>query len=115
MATATTPGTASSSHQTVDPHWGQKWKARLFPLSPVRRKIDDEPETVTAARGKRALALNTLPVRFWHARQWQIETRTGSPSHATESWRQAQVAVLIMTGSLCNSCPDAASPALFIH
>jgi hypothetical protein len=31
-------------------------------------------------------------VRFWHARQWQIETRTGSPRVRTTSFPQLHVA-----------------------
>src|SRR6185369_11401634 len=38
------------------------------------------PTTVTASRGNRACAPNTLPVRRWHARQWHTDTRTGSPT-----------------------------------
>ena len=48
------------------------------------------PLIVTAARGNRACTPNALPVRRWHARQWQTEMRTGSPVVVTCSWPQLQ-------------------------
>jgi hypothetical protein len=35
---------------------------------------------------------NALPVRRWQARQWQTETRTGSPSTSARSWPQLHTA-----------------------
>src|SRR5918999_5381949 len=46
----------------------------------------------TSSRGKRACMLNALPVRRWHARQWHIEIRTGSPSATRLSCPQLQAA-----------------------
>ena len=54
---------------------------------------EDFPDTFTASRGKRAWAPNTLPVRRWHAWQWHIETRIGSPDTLAVSWPQLQEAV----------------------
>ncbi len=34
-----------------------------------------------------------LPVRFWHARQWHIEIRSGSPSQEMLSWPHEHEAV----------------------
>jgi hypothetical protein len=41
----------------------------------------------------RAWVPNTLPVRCWHAKQWQMDTRTGSPVHVRRNWLQAQAAM----------------------
>lgn len=43
--------------------------------------------------GKPGLRAKTLPVRFWHARQWQTEIRTGSPRTWAVSFPQLQVAI----------------------
>jgi hypothetical protein len=45
---------------------------------------------------KAGLYAKTLPVRCWQARQWQMETRAGSPSQWILSWPQEQVAVRVM-------------------
>jgi hypothetical protein len=50
-----------------------------YPLSAIRVQDLDSPSMVTHSFGQRAWAEKTLPVRFWQARQWQIDTRTGSP------------------------------------
>jgi hypothetical protein len=50
----------------------------------------------TWSRGNRAWVANTLPVRRWHARQWQIEIRTGSPSVVSESCPQLQAACRVV-------------------
>jgi hypothetical protein len=41
-----------------------------------------------------------LPVRRWHDRQWQTETRTGSPLHTAFSPPQLHSAVLRIIGLL---------------
>jgi hypothetical protein len=46
------------------------------------------PSIDTAFAGKRALKLNALPVRRLQDRQWQTETRSGSPEHVAESCPQ---------------------------
>jgi hypothetical protein len=33
----------------------------------------------TRSAGHRAWVANALPERFWQSRQWQTDTRTGSP------------------------------------
>jgi hypothetical protein len=53
----------------------------------------DAPLMVTEVAGNRAWAPKTLPVRRWHARQWQTDTRTGSAEVIAESWPQEQEAV----------------------
>jgi hypothetical protein len=40
----------------------------------------DRPVSVTCASGHRAWAAKALPLRLWQSKQWQTETRTGSPS-----------------------------------
>jgi hypothetical protein len=37
-----------------------------------------------------------LPVRRWHARQWQAATNAGSPAHVTLNCPQAQLACLVI-------------------
>jgi hypothetical protein len=39
-----------------------------------------------------------LPERLWQSRQWQTETRTGSPLQVARSWPQAQVAMRVVIG-----------------
>jgi hypothetical protein len=45
----------------------------------VRAYVRDAPPTTTLRSGNRACAPKALPVRRWQARQWQTDTRTGSP------------------------------------
>jgi hypothetical protein len=65
---------------------------------------------LTLSRGKRACAPNVLPVLFWQARQWHIETRTGSPSQVALSWPQLQEAtrVVIASGRACRTASTCA-------
>jgi hypothetical protein len=65
----------------------------LLPLSAVRTHCLDRPSIFTWSAGQRACAEKALPVRFWHARQWQTDTRTGSPVTLTLSCPQRQEAV----------------------
>jgi hypothetical protein len=58
----------------------------LLLVSEIRTNSVASPSIRTCSRGRRAACTaNTLPVRCWQARQWQIETLTGSPSTSTES------------------------------
>jgi hypothetical protein len=61
--------------------------------SPARDQVELSPSTATASVGKRACAPKTLPVRRWQARQWQMDTRTGSAVVVTVSCPQEQAAV----------------------
>ena len=42
-------------------------------------EVFDAPSIVTCSAGQRAWTANALPERFWQSRQWQTDTRTGSP------------------------------------
>jgi len=53
----------------------------LMPLSPTRVHRERQPAIDTLPRGKRACVAKTLPARFWHSKQWQMEMRTKSPWH----------------------------------
>jgi hypothetical protein len=46
------------------------------------------PSMETASARNPALKLNAPPVRRLQAKQWQTETRTGSPKHVAESCPQ---------------------------
>jgi hypothetical protein len=72
----------------VAPHVAQKLNVAPAPLSPSRLQCDAAPSIVTAARGKRACVANTLPVRFWQSRQWQMDTRSGAPAQVMRSCPQ---------------------------
>jgi hypothetical protein len=87
---------ASDSQKTMELQTGQKLKVAVLPLSPVRDQCEARPSTVTCSPAKRACTAKTLPVRFWHSRQWQIETRTGSPSQVRCSWPQLQDAMRVV-------------------
>ena len=63
----------------------QKKNERSSPSSDVRMYSVASPSIRTCSRGQRACIANALPVRRWQARQWQIETLTGSPSTSTAS------------------------------
>src|SRR4051794_5044346 len=52
----------------------------------------DRPSTRTLPASNRALSENALPVRCWHARQWQMVTRIGSASAVSRSCPQLQLA-----------------------
>ncbi|GGE63911.1 hypothetical protein GCM10011317_21620 [Niveispirillum cyanobacteriorum] len=49
------------------------------PLSPWRAHVLVLPVMLTPSRENLAWVANTLPVRFWHSRQWHMDTRPGSP------------------------------------
>jgi hypothetical protein len=51
-----------------------------LPLSAVRVHAVDLPVMVTWSLRKRAWLLITAPVRRWHAKQWHMALRDGSPS-----------------------------------
>lgn len=51
-----------------------------YASSPIRTYSDEVPESDTFSRRNRACWPKTLPVLRWQARQWQMETRTGSPT-----------------------------------
>src|SRR4051794_7990616 len=55
------------------------------PSSPIRVNAAARPVISTSFAANRALKLNALPVRRLQARQWQTETRTGSPEQVAES------------------------------
>jgi hypothetical protein len=90
------PGTPSASQHTVAPQSPQKRNRATLPLSPACAYSLLGPSIVTASDGNRACAANTLPVRFWQARQWQMETRTGSPRVWTTRFPQRQVALRVV-------------------
>src|SRR3954453_1720862 len=52
----------------------------------------DRPSTRTLPASNRALSENALPVRCWHARQWQMVTRIGSAFAVSRSCPQLQLA-----------------------
>jgi len=79
----------------ADPHSGQKREVNRLPLSPRVDHSFDAPVIVTWPSGQRACAAKALPERFWQSRQWQTETRTGSPSQLAVNWPQRQVAVRV--------------------
>ena len=74
------------------PHAGQKKKRAMRPLPPARTYGVLWPSTVTLPAGNRACTANALPLRRWQSRQWQIETRTGSPPARRVSCPQLQLA-----------------------
>jgi hypothetical protein len=83
------PGAPVGSQQTVEPHAGQKLNVAPFAAiaepRPLRRASLD---CHGLARESAPAFAKTLPVRFWHSRQWQMEMRTGSPSHVRRSCPQ---------------------------
>jgi len=54
----------------------------------------------SCSRRKRAWTPKALPVRCWQARQWHIETRSGSPVQSMVSWPQQQDARRLVIGRL---------------
>src|SRR5437764_15254947 len=60
----------------------------------------DAPSIVTCSASNRAWTPKTLPVRRWQARQWQIETRTGSPSTVSRSCSQLHAACRALTSGI---------------
>jgi hypothetical protein len=63
-----------------------------LPLSATFTKVLDSPSIVTCALGQRACTAKALPERFLQLRQWQTETRTGSPVTVALSCPQRQEA-----------------------
>src|SRR5438046_10768392 len=63
------------------------------PESPTRTNAVDDPLICALFLGKRAWTPKTLPVRRWHAKQWQTETRIGSTAVTTVSCPQLHDAV----------------------
>jgi hypothetical protein len=72
----------------------------LFPLSAIRVHSLERPSIETSSRKKRICVPNALPDLFWQARQWQTDTRTGSPTTVALSWPQRHEAVRIVTWRL---------------
>src|SRR5215211_7587256 len=60
----------------------------------------ERPSIVTCSASNRAWTPKTLPVRRWQARQWQIETRTGSPSTVSRSCSQLHAACRVLTSGI---------------
>lgn len=96
----TKPGMASARQNTVAPHEGQKWKCAVVPSSPVRANCVLSPSTVVASSENRAYTPNALPVRCWQHRQWQIDTRTGSPRAVMRNFPQLHEATRSVMASV---------------
>src|SRR6266545_6575869 len=60
----------------------------------------ETPSVVTCSASYRAWTPKTLPVRRWQARQWQIETRIGSPSAVSRSCSQLHTACRVLTNGI---------------
>jgi hypothetical protein len=63
------------------------------PLSAVFTQLFERPSIETCSAGQRACTAKALPERFLQLRQWQAETRTGSPVTVALSWPQRHEAV----------------------
>src|SRR5207247_10446026 len=70
------------------------------PSSETRMYCREAPSVVTCSASNRAWTPKTLPVRRWQARQWQIETRTGSPSTVSRSCSQLHAACRVLTSGI---------------
>src|SRR5471032_1039478 len=80
-------------HDTVEPHVGQNSKVSQVPLSACRRKLRCSPWVETIwLRLKKAVDPKTAPVRRWQARQWQDDTRSGSPASRSRNCPQEHAA-----------------------
>src|SRR3546814_10765581 len=68
-------------YQTPEPPVPQKKKSAVLPLAPVYCHIFafSSPLMRTCPAGKRTCAAKALPLRALHSRQWQNDTRIGSP------------------------------------
>jgi len=64
----------------------------VLPLSAWRTYRQLSPSAATWRRKNRDCAPNGAPVRRWHAMQWHIEIRTGSPVHVMRKAPQQQAA-----------------------
>src|SRR6516162_1474815 len=60
----------------------------------------DGPSARTCSFLKKALTLNTEPVRRWHSPQWQTPTTSGSADTSTRKVPQEQCAVLVIDPSV---------------
>jgi hypothetical protein len=67
----------------------------------------EAPSVVTCSASNRAWTPKTLPVRRWQARQWQIETRTGSPSTVSRSCSQLHAACRVLMIVIVDSSAQA--------
>ena len=86
---------------TSSAHSGQKWKVVRLPLAPVTVQGFDWPSIVTLSDAANAPATaKALPERFLQLRQWQTDTRTGSPATVSLSWPQRHEAVRMVTSPL---------------
>ena len=72
----------------------------VVPSSETRMYCREAPSVVTRSASNRAWTPKTLPVRRWQARQWQIETRTGSPSTVSRSCPQLHAACRVLTSGI---------------
>jgi hypothetical protein len=71
----------------------------------------EAPSVVTCSASNRAWTPKTLPVRRWQARQWQIETRTGSPSTVSRSCPQLHAACRVLTSGIVDRVGPGEGPA----
>ena len=77
----------------------------MLPLSAVRTQVFVSPSMLICSSGQRAYTAKALPERCWQAKQWQTETRTGSPVQVTVSWPQRQEAVRVVMTASIGRCP----------
>src|SRR5215216_5024131 len=71
----------------------------------------EAPSVVTCSASNRAWTPKTLPVRRWQARQWQIETRTGSPSTVSRSCSQLDAASRVLMSGIVDRVGSGDIPA----
>jgi hypothetical protein len=76
------PAITSAVWVMVEPHSGQNARCVGLPLSLVSSKDFVVPVTVRAAVGTATTVPYADPVDFWHDRQWQMPTKTGSAEDA---------------------------------
>ena len=95
---ATMSGMEEIVYATVEPHVVQNRKVttpsawRLYSLySPSMLSI--------WSAANLACTPNTDPVLFWHAKQWHMDIRIGSPRHVTLNRPQQQEAIRILTSN----------------
>src|SRR5215470_13265605 len=70
------------------------------------------PSARTCSFLKKALTLNTEPVRRWHSPQWQTPTTSGSADTSTRKAPQEQCAVLVIVPLLIQAQRDYRRAAL---
>jgi hypothetical protein len=100
----------SLRYEDVAPQSGQKWKTPLLPSSETRMYCREAPSVVTCSASNRAWTPKTLPVRRWQARQWQIETRSGSPSTVSRSCSQLHAACRVLASGIVDRVCSATFP-----